>query len=75
MKLIKLTILFDKNFINSIINVDSYLYNENIELKSTLDIKNDVANLYLENCFIEYGLIFDRNVYNEVESTNNLKLI
>ena len=67
--------LLGKDFINSVVNLEFYLYPENIKSNSQFDIKNDVAKLYLENCFTECGLIFDKNMYNEVETLNNLELI
>lgn len=67
--------LFSKDFMNSIVNLEFYLYSENVESNPKFDINNHVVNLYLENCFTESGLIFDKNVYNEIEIVNKLKLI
>lgn len=67
--------LFSKDFINSIVNLDFYLYRGNVESNPKFDINNHVVNLYLENCFTESGLFFDKNVYNEIEIVNKLKLI
>lgn len=67
--------LFSEDFINSIVNLEFYIYPENIELNSKFDVNNNVANIYMENCFIECGLIFDKNIYDEVETLNKLKSI
>ena len=66
--------LIDENFINSIVNLSFYIFCNDIDT-SKFNIKDAIVNLYFENCFTECGLIFNKNIYNEVETINNLKLI
>lgn len=66
--------LFNENFIHSIVNLSFYIFGDAIDTNK-FNIENFIANLYLENCFTECGLIFNKNVYNETEILKNLKLI
>lgn len=66
--------LMDENFIHSIVNLSFYIFEDNFD-KGKFNIENSIVNLYLENCFTECGLIFNKNVYNEVEIVNNLNLL
>ena len=66
--------LIDENFINSIVNLSFYIFCNDIDT-SKFNIEDAIVNLYFENCFTECGLIFNKNIYNEVETINNLKLI
>ncbi len=66
--------LIDENFINSTVNLSFYIFCNDIDT-SKFNIKDAIVNLYFENCFTECGLIFNKNIYNEVETINNLKLI
>lgn len=71
----QLDILFDKNFINFIVNLEFYLYFGNKELNSKQDVENNIANLYLESGFTECGLFFDHTIYDEAEILKHLKSI
>lgn len=66
--------LIDENFIHSIVNLSFYIFLSVIDTNK-FNIEDSIANLYLENCFTECGLIFNKNVYNETEILKNLKLI
>ena len=66
--------LIDENFIHSIVNLSFYIFWDVIDTNK-FNIEDSIANLYLENCFTECGLIFNKNVYNEAEIVNNLNLI
>lgn len=66
--------LIGENFIHSVVNLSFYIFWDTIDTNK-FNINDSIANLYLENCFTECGLIFNKNVYNEAETINNLKLI
>ena len=71
----QIDILLDKKYINFIVNLEFYLFPECNEFNSKFDIEKNVANLYLENCFTECGLIFDKKMYDETEILNHLRKI
>lgn len=66
--------LISEDFVQSIVNLTFYIFLD-VNDTNKFNIEDSIAILYLENCFTECGLIFNKNVFNEVEIVNNLKLI
>lgn len=66
-----LNYLINENFIHSIVNLSFYVFYDNIDTNN-FNTKDSIANLYMENCFTECGLIFNKNIYKEAEILKNL---